>query len=86
MNFITIIITAVVVILLAKLVFHASVKTLIKLVINTLLGALILWLINKFGASIGLNVPLNLITALVVGIFGVPGVILLVLLSLLGVF
>ena len=84
-HIVTIAITIVVVILLAKYLFHAKLKTLIKLVINTLLGALILWLINKFGGSLGIAVPLNIITALVVGIFGVPGVIILILLNLIGI-
>ena len=72
---------------LHQYVFNVSYKTLGELVLNVLLGILILWLVNKFGGSIGIpNIPINVITALVVGIFGLPGVIVLILLYYFGVF
>ena len=80
MNYLTIVLVALVVLLLAKFVLHVDMKRLIELIINILLGILIMWLINKFGGSLGISIPINFITALVVGILGVPGVIILVLL------
>lgn len=85
MNYITIILAALVVILLAKYVFSFNAKRIIELIINAVLGLVILWLLNTFGASLGINIPLNIITALVVGVLGVPGVIILVLLNLSGI-
>jgi inhibitor of the pro-sigma K processing machinery len=47
-------------------------------VIKILIGALFLFFLNAFGSSMGINVPINLITASVSGILGIPGVIALV--------
>ena len=85
MNYLTIILTAIVVLLLAKFVFHVSIKRIIELIINIILGIIVLWIINKFGGSLGINIPLNIITGLVVGILGLPGVIILLLLNLIGI-
>jgi inhibitor of the pro-sigma K processing machinery len=85
MNYLTIILTAIIVLLLAKFVFHVSLKRIIELVINILLGIVVLWLINKFGGSLGISIPINIITGLVVGVLGLPGVIILLLLNLIGI-
>ena len=85
MNYLTMILTAAIVLLLAKFVFHVNAKRLIELIINILLGVVVLWLINKFGGSLGIAIPINFITALVVGILGLPGVIILLLLNLIGI-
>lgn len=55
-------------------------KIIIKLVINGIIGGIIIWLINLIGAGFGFVLTLNWITALVVGLLGVPGVIILVIL------
>ena len=85
MSYLTIILTAIVVILLAKFVFHVSLKRIVELIINVLLGILVLWLINKFGGSLGISIPINIVTGLVVGLLGLPGVIILLLLNLIGI-
>ncbi len=85
MNYLTIILAAAVVILLAKFVFHVNLKRIIELIINVILGIIVLWLINKFGAPAGINIPINIITGLVVGVLGLPGVIILLLLNLIGI-
>ena len=85
MNYLTMIITAIVVLLIAKFLLHVNVRRLIELVINIVLGIIILWLLNRFGGSLGISIPINIITALVVGILGVPGVIILLLLNLIGI-
>ncbi len=85
MNYLTIILAAAVVLLLAKFVLRVNTKRLVELIINILLGIVVLWLINKFGGSLGIAIPINIITALVVGILGLPGVIILLLLNLIGI-
>lgn len=85
MNYLTIVLTAIIVILLAKFVFRVNLKRIVELIINVLLGILVLWIINKFGGSLGINIPVNIITGLVVGILGLPGVIILLLLNLIGI-
>jgi len=51
------------------------IKVIIKLVINAVVGGVVLLLINYFGAMIGFTLDINWLSALIVGIFGVPGVV-----------
>ncbi|SEJ43966.1 inhibitor of the pro-sigma K processing machinery [Propionispira arboris] len=46
-----------------------------KLITNSIIGGIMLWIINLFG--VGLQI--NLINALIAGIFGIPGVIGLII-------
>ena len=57
------------------------IKLLLKLAINTGIGYIALLLLNKFGAIIGISLGLNWVNALVIGVFGYPGLILLLLLK-----
>ena len=59
------------------------VKWILKTVFNGLLGGIMLLIINYMGASIGLIIPINPISALIAGVLGFPGVILLVLIGLI---
>lgn len=68
---------------LACKLLKISIKVLWKLFVNALIGAAVLLLINFFGAAIGLSISITFISALVVGVFGVPGVVLLLILSIL---
>lgn len=68
------------VIIIAKLLAWPF-KLIFKLIINIIIGGLLLLIVNTFGASFGLHIPFNAITALVSGILGVPGVILLIILQ-----
>ncbi|WP_234125044.1 pro-sigmaK processing inhibitor BofA family protein [Clostridium hydrogenum] len=57
-------------------------KMLLKLVANGVLGAILLFVINIFGKYIGLKIGINVITALIAGVFGIPGVVFLVIFKL----
>lgn len=46
-----------------------------KFITNSIAGAIILWVISLFGVP----VKINIISALVAGAFGVPGVVLIIL-------
>ena len=82
MNYLMIIGIALVVILLSKFLFHVDGSKLVGLIVNAIIGFAILWLINYTGL---VSIPLNIITSLVVGILGLPGVVILIILALLGV-
>lgn len=56
-------------------------KLIIKLVINGLVGGLIIFVVNLIGANFGFMIDLNWITALIVGILGVPGVVIVAILQ-----
>ena len=58
------------------------VRLVFKLIYNGLIGGVILWLINWVGAYFGFTIAINVVTALVVGFLGLPGVILLVVFKL----
>lgn len=46
---------------------------------SSLLGGVMIMLVNVLGDSWGILVPLNIITAVIAGILGVPGLVLLTL-------
>jgi inhibitor of the pro-sigma K processing machinery len=53
------------------------VKILLRLVVNRVAGAISILVINWVGAGFGIHIPLNVLSALIVGILGVPGAALL---------
>lgn len=62
-------------------IFLFPIKKILKLVINTIVGGAIIYIINLIGANFGFHIGLNVITSLVVGILGIPGAILLLILQ-----
>lgn len=61
-------------------------KIVLKFLLNGIIGGVVLWILNMLSASIGIHIALNPVNALVVGILGIPGIILLLLLQcILGV-
>lgn len=60
-------------------VFKKPLRQAVKLLANTLLGFLALWAVNLTSAYTGITLGLNLLNALVIGILGVPGFVLLLL-------
>lgn len=59
-------------------------KKILGLVINIVIGIALLYIFNMFGAGIlGFVLPINWITALIVGILGIPGFIGVVLFCLI---
>lgn len=58
-------------------------KKILKLVFNSILGGLLIYIINIIGMNFGFHIGLNLLTSILVGILGIPGAILLVLLKLI---
>lgn len=46
--------------------------------VKVLIGAIFLFFLNAFGTSFGIYVPINLATAAVSGLLGIPGVFALV--------
>ena len=64
-------------------IFFLPLKSIIKLVLNSILGAFIIYIINLVGAVWGFYIGLNIFTAVFVGLLGIPGAILLVIIKLL---
>ena len=51
-----------------------------RLIVNSLLGAGLNALVNIIGSAFGVGIPLNVLNAVITGVLGVPGVILLLVL------
>ncbi len=57
-------------------IFAWPLKKIFKLAINIAIGVALLFLFNSFGAAwLGIVLPINWITALIVGLLGIPGFI-----------
>jgi inhibitor of the pro-sigma K processing machinery len=68
--------------LLGKLVSKPG--TLIKkLLFNSVIGIVIIWILNSLGSFVAFTIPLNFFTVLVTGILGLPGVAMLGLLQVI---
>lgn len=63
--------------------FLAPLKTILKLAVNSLFGALAILIANWAGSFVGFHMSLNIYTAFIVGTLGVPGFILLAVLKII---
>ena len=64
-------------------ILAAPIKWIFKLLLNALSGFLLLFLTNFISGFFDFSVPINLLTCLISGVFGIPGVIFLVVVELL---
>lgn len=64
-------------------IFIVPIKWIIKLIFNSILGALIIFAINLIGGIWGFHIGLNFLTAIMVGILGIPGAICLIIITLI---
>ena len=63
-------------------IFSVPLKALFKLIVNSVLGGLLIFIINLLGSAGGFHIGLNVVTAVLVGLLGIPGAILLIILKL----
>ena len=76
--------TAVVVGVIALIrILAAPIKKLLKLVLNAVVGLVLLWLVNFFGDFVGIRIEFNWLTLLIAGLFGAPGIVLMVVYQIL---
>ena len=61
----------------------APFKLLLKLGFNSILGAAAIVIINLIGSSFHFTIPLNPLNALLTGVFGLPGVLLIFIIRLI---
>ncbi|WP_050613547.1 pro-sigmaK processing inhibitor BofA family protein [Bacillus testis] len=73
------IVIAVIVVLVLSLLFAGTtfkpLRFMGSLAAKLVIGGMFLFFLNAFGSSIGLHVPINVATASVAGILGIPGVL-----------
>ena len=59
--------------------FKVSFKIIWKLLVNALIGGLVLFVLNFIP---GVNMPINWLTTILTGLFGVPAVLVIIIVSL----
>ena len=59
----------------------APVKLIFKLLLNAVSGFILLILANLVSGFFDFSIPINLLSCMVSGVFGIPGVALLILIS-----
>ncbi|MBQ2937439.1 MAG: pro-sigmaK processing inhibitor BofA family protein [Clostridia bacterium] len=64
-------------------VFIVPIKKVLKLVVNSVLGGITIFLINLIGGTFGFHIGLNVFTSILVGLLGLPGVVCLIIIRLL---
>ena len=64
-------------------IFIWPLKNILKLIFNSILGGIFIYIINIIGMNFGFHIGLNLITAIIVGLLGVPGAMLLIILKII---
>ena len=58
-------------------------KWIFKLILNSVLGGFLIYIINLIGGAWGLHIGLNIYTSILVGVLGVPGAIFLIILKII---
>ena len=76
------IILAVLVIFALVKILSAPIRLIFKLLINTFVGFVLLFLVNLIGSYFDFSLEINLLNGLITGVFGIPGVIVLIFIKL----
>lgn len=63
--------------------FIVPIKTILKLIVNSVLGGITIFIINLIGSIWGFRIGLNLVTSIFIGILGIPGVIVIIIIKLI---
>lgn len=64
-------------------IFIVPIKKVLKLVINSILGGCVIWVINLIGASFNFHIGLNFFTSILIGLLGLPGAVCMIIVKLL---
>ena len=64
-------------------IFIVPIKKILKLVFNSILGGLAIFIINLMGANFGFHIGLNIFTSIIIGLLGLPGTVCLIIVKLL---
>ena len=64
-------------------IFIVPIKKILKLVVNSILGGVVIFIINIIGANFGFHIGLNFLTSILIGLLGLPGVVCLIIIKLL---
>ena len=68
-------------VLLVFKLFSLPIRLIFRFLLNTAAGFILLLLFNYIGMYLGLTLGINILNALVIGILGLPGLVLLLVLK-----
>ena len=64
-------------------IFIVPIRKTLKIILNSILGGVVIYLINFIGANFGFHIGLNIFTSLMIGLLGLPGSVCLIIIKLL---
>lgn len=64
-------------------IFIVPLRKILKLVLNSIIGGIVIFIINLVGTNFGFHIGLNFFTSLIIGLLGLPGAVVLVIVTLL---
>ena len=64
-------------------IFIIPLKSILKLVLNSILGGVCIFIINIIGGNFNFHIGLNIFTSIFIGLLGIPGACLLVILQII---
>lgn len=64
-------------------IFIWPIKSILRLILNSIFGGILIYIINLIGANFNFHIGLNFLTSLIVGFLGMPGAILLIILKII---
>lgn len=64
-------------------IFIVPIKLILKLCLNSLLGALFIFIINIIGSIWNFHIGINVVTSVFIGLLGIPGALAVILIKIL---
>lgn len=64
-------------------IFIVPIKLILKLCLNSLLGALSIFIINIIGSIWNFHIGINVVTSVFIGLLGIPGALAVILIKIL---
>ncbi|MCI8412196.1 MAG: pro-sigmaK processing inhibitor BofA [Clostridia bacterium] len=64
-------------------IFIVPIKKILKIIFNSILGGISIYIINFIGANFGFHIGLNFFTSILLGLLGLPGAVCLIIVKLL---
>ncbi len=71
-NIILIYLACIITLFIIGRIFIVPLKIILKIVMNSILGALLIYIINFIGAAFDFHIGLNIFTAIFIGVLGIP--------------
>ena len=81
-NNVLVYVAAIIAIFFIGKIFIVPIKIVVRLILNSILGGVLIFLINVIGAYFHFHIGLNIITSLFVGLLGIPGAVVMIILKI----